>query len=72
MTKRNYLTPEDIADMRKDYYTSLDDLTDDQIIDALGEEIHIIGLAREWGWDDTQVRDDSAELFEKAGYGPFP
>lgn len=62
-----YMTAEDLADMRKNYFLPLKHVSDEKLLDILGNEVHLVNLAREWGWDETEVRDDSAYLLETAG-----
>lgn len=51
------LTDEDIADIREEYDTTVF-LTDELLRNVLtDQESHLIYLGREWGWNDTEVRD---------------
>lgn len=61
-----YLNPQSPADMRTKSAIPVKHLNDQQILASLGEEAGLIILAREWGWDETRVRDDSADLLEAA------
>lgn len=39
--------------------------TDEELRTFVQENPHLRALAVEWGWDDTQVRDDSCAVIEK-------
>lgn len=55
--REEILTDEDIADIRTEYYAD-EDLTDELLHSVLtDEQSHLIHLGREWGWNDTEVRD---------------
>lgn len=53
----NVLTDDDIADIREEYDTDVE-LTDDLLRAVLtDEQSDLIFLGRQWGWNDTEVRD---------------
>lgn len=51
------LTDEDIANIRAEYDVD-EELTDERLRSVLtDDQSHLIHLGREWGWNDTVVRD---------------
>lgn len=59
------LTDEDIADIREEYDTDVE-LTNDLLRAVLtDEQSHLIFLGREWGWNDTEVRDMLYDLLKE-------
>lgn len=61
----NVLTDDDIADIREEHDTDVE-LTDDLLRSVLtDEQSHLIFLEREWGWNDTEVRDKLYTLLKE-------
>jgi len=51
----------DIAEMRESY-VSMDHLTDEQIQEAFEGHDSTVWKARQWGWSDTEVRDETCAV----------
>ena len=66
------LTAEDIEAMRSEFYVSLEGLTDAELTHALAGETALLWKAREWGWSDIEVRDQTAELLARRFGTPMP
>jgi hypothetical protein len=58
-------SPETLAEMRDEMVGNLDfEPTDDELRRVLAEHSHIVALAYEWGWGDTEVREQLAAALE--------
>lgn len=59
------LTDDDIADIREEYDADIE-LTNDLLRAVLtDEQSHLIFLGREWGWNDTEVREKLSALLKE-------
>jgi len=72
---RHELTEDDILDIQSEFFV---DVSEEVIRKAFapsefvseGDQIAIVHLGRQWGWDDTEVRDSFADLIVKTKAAP--
>lgn len=63
---RVILDPEDYEEIRGEMEGILDFVPSNEQIDrALARDPSLLGLAAAWYWNDTEVRDQLAELLER-------
>ncbi|GAB3161946.1 hypothetical protein GCM10027258_79970 [Amycolatopsis stemonae] len=62
---------DDLARMRDETVGNVDfDVTDEQLLQVWLDDPHLVALAREWGWGDTEVRDQLCAYLEALGARP--
>lgn len=61
-------TMSDVEAFREGFFVDVPTISDGALIALMNDHSHLLALAREWGWNETQVRDDFAAVLEARGY----
>lgn len=61
-------TMSDVEAFREGFYADVPTISDGDLIGLMNDHTHLLSLAREWGWNETQVRDDFAAALEARAY----
>lgn len=63
-----FATAIDVAEFRSAFFVEVPDISDTELVEVMNCAPHLLALARTWGWNETQVRDDFAAALEKRGF----
>lgn len=58
----------DAEAFRHDFYIAVPSISDSALLALMNNNPHLLALAREWGWNETQVRDEFAAVLEANGH----